>query len=286
LTMRQRLKDFWRLVAFNRETKAGFAIVAVFIFIAVLEGFLRDLILPYDPLKAFVGVPFSPPSLSHPFGTEELGRDMFSRIIAGTTNDALVSIAVIAFSFAIGGLLGSMAGYMGGLIDEFLMRVTDVFFVIPGLILAMVIVTVLGPSVLNLTIAIAVLWWPPYARLARSEALRIASANFVESAKLSGLSAPRIMFRHIFRMAMPTLLVYATLDIGTVVLTYSGLAFLGFSVSPPAPDWGVMVAQYEQFLFLDPWLPLIPAVVIVTVVIGFSLLGDGLKAALQQQRGR
>jgi peptide/nickel transport system permease protein len=284
--MNKRLSDFWKLVTFNRETKVGFAIVAVFMLTAFLEGILGNLMLPYDPLKTFVGVPFSPPSLSHPFGTEGLGRDMLSRVIAGTTNDAIVSIVVIAFAFAVGGLLGSMAGYKGGLIDEVLMRVTDVFFVIPGLILAMVIVTVLGPSILNLTIAIAVLWWPPYARLARSEALRIAKANFVESAKLSGLSAPRIMFRHIFRIAMTTLLVYATLDIGTVVLTYSGLAYLGFSVSPPAPDWGLMVAQYEEYLFFDPWLPLIPAVVIVTVVIGFSLLGDGLKAALQQQRGR
>jgi len=284
--MNKRLNEFWRLVTFNRETKVGFTIVAVFMATAIVEGILGNLILPYDPIRTFVGAPFSPPSLGHPFGTEELGRDMLSRVIAGTTNDAIVSVVVIVFAFVLGGLLGSMAGYRGGWIDEVLMRITDVFFVIPGLILAMVIVTVLGPSILNLTIAIAVLWWPPYARLARSEALRIASANFVESAKLSGLSTPRIMFRHIFRTAMPTLLVYATLDIGTVVLTYSGLAYLGFSVSPPAPDWGVMVAQYEEYLFFDPWLPLIPAVVIVTVVIGFSLLGDGLKAAMQQQRGR
>jgi len=284
--MNNRLNEFWRLVTFNRETKVGFTIVAAFMATAIVEGILGNLILPYDPIRTFVAAPFSPPSLGHPFGTEELGRDMLSRVIAGTTNDAIVSIVVIVFAFVLGGLLGSMAGYRGGWIDEVLMRITDVFFVIPGLILAMVIVTVLGPSILNLTIAIAVLWWPPYARLARSEALRIASANFVESAKLSGLSTPRIMFRHIFRTAMPTLLVYATLDIGTVVLTYSGLAYLGFSVSPPAPDWGVMVAQYEEYLFFDPWLPLIPAVVIVTVVIGFSLLGDGLKAAMQQQRGR
>jgi peptide/nickel transport system permease protein len=284
--MNERLQNFWKLVTFNIETKVGFVIVAAFMLTALIEGILGNLILPYDPVKAFVGPPFSPPSLFHPFGTEELGRDLFSRIIAGTSNDAIVSIAVIAFAFLVGGILGSMAGYKGGLMDELLMRVTDVFFVIPGLILAIVIVTVLGPSILNLTIALAVLWWPPYARLARSEALRLANAHFVESAKLSGLSTTKIMFRHIFRLASTTLLVYATLDIGTVVLAYSGLAFLGFSVSPPAPDWGVMVAQYEQYIFLDPWLPLIPAIVIVAVVVGFSLLGDGLKAALQQQRGR
>jgi peptide/nickel transport system permease protein len=283
--MNKRLLSFWRLVTFNRETKVGFVIVAVFTLTAIIVEIFGDLVLPYDPIKPFVGVPLSPPSLGHPFGTEELGRDMFSRIIAGTPNDAFVSITVIAFAFLVGGLLGSVAGYKGGLMDELLMRVTDVFFVIPGLILAMVIVTVLGPSVLNLIIALAVLWWPPYARLARSEALRLASAHFVESAKLSGLSSTRIMFRHIFRIAAPTLLVYATLDIGTVVLAYSGLAFLGFSAPPPAPDWGVMAAQYEHFIFLDPWLPLIPAAVIVAVVIGFSLLGDGLTTALRQRGG-
>ncbi len=282
--MHRRLGNLWTFVTFNYETKIGFLIVSIFVGSAILVAVFGDRILPYNPL-ATVGKTFLPPTFTHPFGTEDFGRDMLSRVIAGTPNDALVSFCVVGFSFFVGGVFGSTAGFRGGILDEILMRLTDIFFVIPGLILAIVIVSVLGPSVLNLTFALTVLWWPPYARIARSEALKLTNSSFVESAKLSGLSSSRILFRHIFRIASATLLTYATFDIGMVVLAYSGLAYLGFSVSPPAPDWGLMVAEYQQYIILYPWLPLIPAAVIVIVTIGFALLGDGLKVALQRERG-
>jgi peptide/nickel transport system permease protein len=253
--------------------------------VAIVEGIVGWSILPYDPLKTFTAAPFSSPSLAHPLGTEQLGRDVLSRIIAGTPIDAYVSFFVVGFSLLLGGFLGSIAGYAGGVWDEVLMRITDVFFSIPALMLAIVIVFVLGNGPVNIMITLALIWWPAYARLARSEALRLKNLNFVKSAKLSNLSSLRIIFRHIFKVSLTTMFVYATLDIGTVILVYSGLSYLGLSVRFPYPDWGIMVAQSEQFIFIDPLLALIPTIIIFIVALGFSLLGDGVKARVQQTRG-
>jgi peptide/nickel transport system permease protein len=283
--MKSRIEDFWKLVSFNSESKIGFVIVTVFVLVALVVGVGGFAILPYNPIQTFTAPPFSPPSLSHPFGTEELGRDVFSRMIAGTPIDAYVSFFVVGFSFIFGGVLGSLAGYAGGILEEVLMRITDVFFSIPALILAMVVVFVLGNGPVNVMVALALIWWPAYARLARSEALRLKNMNFVKSAKLSNVPTVKILFRHIYRVSLTTLLVYATLDIGTVILIYSGMSYLGLAVRVPYPDWGIMVAQSQQFIFIAPWIPLLPALIIFIVAFGFSLLGDGLKAAIQRQRG-
>jgi peptide/nickel transport system permease protein len=284
--MRKAVENLWRLVTFNTETKAGFIIVATFVLASIVVEVAGYRVLPYNPLKPFTGKPFSLPSLSHPFGTDNLGHDVFSGVVAGAPNDAMVSFFVVGFSFLVGGSLGSLAGYVGGLTDELLMRVTDIFFAIPSLILGMSIAMILGPSPVHIMIALAAIWWPPYARLSRGEALRLSNMPFVESAKLSGLPAHRIIIRHIFILTANTLLIYSTLDIGTVVLTYSGLSYLGLAVRPPYPDWGLMVASYQQYILYDPWLPLIPSAIVMIVAAGFSLLGDGLRTALQTERGR
>jgi peptide/nickel transport system permease protein len=279
------VKNALKYVTSNTESKIGFCIVSVFVVVAVLEGIFGNSILPYNPLKTFTAPPFSPPSLAHPFGTEQLGRDLFSRMIAGTPVDAYISFFVVGFALFLGGFLGSVAGYSGGPVDEVLMRITDVFFTIPTLLIAIVIVFILGTGPMNVMIALAIIWWPPYARLARAEALRLKNMNFVKSARLSNISTHRILLRHIFRVSLTTLFIYATLDVGTVILTYSGLSYLGLSVRFPQPDWGVMVAQAEQFIFFDPSLALIPAFIILIVALGFILLGDGVKAKIQQERG-
>ena len=279
------IKNALKLMTSNTESKIGFAIVSLFITVALVVGIVGWSILPYNPLKIYTAPPFSHPSLAHPFGTEQLGRDVFSRILAGTPIDAYVSFFVVAVALLLGGFLGSVAGYSGGLADEVLMRITDVFFTIPTLLIAIVIVFILGTGPVNIMIALAIIWWPPYARLSRAEALRLKNMNFVKSARLSNLSTLTILLRHIFRVSLTTLFVYATLDIGTVILTYSGLSYLGLSVRFPYPDWGVMVAQAEQYIFFDPSLALIPAIVILVVALGFILLGDGIKARVQQQRG-
>ena len=271
---------------FNLETKVGFVIVTVFIVTAIVEAIFGWSILPYNPIHLDLSARYLTPSLTHFFGTSDLGEDVFSRVIAGSPNDAMVSFFVVGLAFITGGLLGSLAGLRGGWVDEVLMRVTDIFFAIPSLILAMAIAVILGTSPVNLMIALSLIWWPPYARLARSEALRLSNAHFVESAKLSGLSIQRIVLRHIFPIAATTLMIYGTLDVGTLILTYSGLAYLGFAVRPPLPDWGADVANYQQAIATHPWLPLIPATIIVIVAVGFSLLGDGLRGALRHEQGR
>jgi len=275
-----------RMLLYKTETKLGFTIVVIFVLMSVAEAIGGYGILPYSPIGINLQQEFAPPSLQHPFGTNYIGTDLLSMIIGGAPNDAMVSFFVVGFSFIFGGILGSLAGYLSGWADEALMRVTDIFFAVPAIILGMAIAVVLGPSPTHTMIALGVIWWPSYARLARSEALKLSTMNFVESAKLSGISTGRIVLRHIYRMAIPTLLVFGTLDVGTVVLAYSSLAYLGLSVRPPQPDWGFMVSQYQQFIFQAPWLPLIPAIVIVIVAAGFSMLGDGLKEALQREMGK
>jgi peptide/nickel transport system permease protein len=283
---RGRWKTIWRLIKFNKETKIGFSIVAGFFAISLAEAIGGNAILPYNPLKTFVGPTLAPPSLLHPFGTTDLGMDLLSRIIAGAPNDAMVSVFVVFVGLAVGCLIGSFAGFKGGLLDEALMRVTDVFFTFPVLILGLAVTVILGVSPVNVMLALSVIWWPQYARLSRGEALRLSGANFVEAAKISGLPSYRIVIRHIIAVALPILLVYATLDVGTVVFTYAGLSYLGLAVRPPFPDWGAMISQYQDYLIRAPWLSLIPAAIIMIIAAGFSLLGDGLRAALQVERGR
>lgn len=281
-----RLAGFRRLLSYNTETKIGATIAIWFIGTAVVAAIGGRHVLPYSPTAINIGDAFKGPSLSHPLGTNYIGTDVLSQIIAGAPNDAMVSFFVVGFAFIFGGLFGALAGYLSGWFDEALMRITDIFFGVPAIVLGIAIAVVLGPSPVNVMFALSIIWWPAYARLSRSEALKLSQANFVESARLSGISTGRIVLRHIYRIAIPTLLVYATLDVGTVVLAYSGLAYLGLAVRPPYPDWGFMVAQYQNYLFKAPWLALTPAVIIVIVAAGFSLLGDGLREALQREVGR
>ena len=256
----------------------GILLMAVVVTVADLLG-VR--ITPYDPIQQNVGPPLAPPSLLHLMGTDNLGRDLLSRIIVATPNDVAVSLAVVGVALAVGAIIGSVAAFQGGLLDEALMRFTDVIFALPALVLAMAIGVTLGPGVTNMMVALMIIWWPPYTRLARGEALRVAHQNYIEAARLSGMGTARILFKHVFRSILLTLLVYATLDIGTVILVYSGLSYLGLSVRPPQPDWGEMVSSYQDYLITAPWLPVIPGFIIALGVIGFSLLGDGIRDALE-----
>ena len=282
----KRLNGTWKLLTGNFQAKLGLTIVVVFLLVATVEAIAGWGILMYDPVKINPGEAYLPPSLSHLFGTTNLGQDIFSQIIAGAPNDVLISFVVVSFACCVGGVLGSTAGYAGGIIDDLLMRVTDIFFAIPSIVLAVAISAILGPSLVNAMLALTVIWWPPYACLARSQALRLKNEHFIESARLSGIGTRRIVFRHILPVAAVPILVYATLDIGTVIIVYSGLAYLGLAVRPPYPDWGAMVARYQEFILSSPWMPLVPAIVILIVAAGFSMLGDGLREALQVEVGR
>lgn len=281
---KSRLFGSLRLLTQNKEALAGTVIVVGFMLIALMvsmSNLLGIQITPYNPIAQNVGPSLAPPSFTHLLGTDVHGRDLFSRIIVATPNDVAVSLAVVGVALTAGAIIGSVAAFRGGLLDEGLMRFTDVIFALPALVIAMAIGIALGPGVTNMMLALMIIWWPPYARLARGEALRVAHQNYIEAARLSGLGTVKILFKHVFRNIIVTMVVYATLDIGTVILVYAGLSYLGLSVRPPQPDWGEMVSSYQDYLITAPWLPVIPGFVIALGVIGFSLLGDGLRDALE-----
>ena len=282
-TVGRRARDVLHQVRKSKGMMVGFVIVAAYLVIAIsiyVSNLVGVRITPYDPIR-YQTAQFAPPSMAHLFGTDVLGRDVFSRILAATPTDMGVSLAVIATAFIFGGTVGAYAAYNGGILDEALMRLTDVFFALPGLVLAMVIAVILGPGTINMMFVLMIIWWPVYARLSRGETLKVIHQNFIEAARLSGLGKIKILIRHVLPNIFFILLVYATLDVGTVVLVFAGLSYLGLAVTPPAPDWGQMVNAYQDYLLSAPWLPLFPGLMIALGVIGFSVLGDGLRDVLE-----
>ena len=274
-----------KLLTRNTESIIGLAIVAVFLATALvveIADLLNLQITPYppNPPPNLVSPVFLPPSLTHPFGTDNLGRDLFSRIVSATPYDFTVGFVVVGSAILIGAILGGYAGLRGGILDELLMRFTDIFFALPVLLIAIVVGAVLGGGITNMMLALMVVWWPPYARLARGEALKVAHQNYIEASRLSGQKPRRILLRHVLPNISGTMLVYATLDVGTVILVYSGLTFLGLGYHPPTPDWGQMVSAYKDYVLSAPYLAIIPGLVISLGVVGFSLLGDGVKETL------
>ena len=272
------------LLNYNNETKLGFLLVSAIVVSAIVIALAGDSVLPYDPIKQNVGPPLGGPSLQHLFGTDILGRDVLSRILSATPNDVFVSFVVVGVSLLVGALLGATAGYRGGLLDEALMRYTDIIFAIPALVLAISIGVILGPGIIHMMYALLIIWWPPYARLARGEALRVSHQNYIEAAKASGIGSIRILTRHVMPNILTPMLAYATIDIGSVVIIYAGLSYLGLSIRPPLPEWGAMVSAYQDYLVSAPWLPIFPALVIGIVVVAFSILGDGLRDAVEAAR--
>jgi len=278
------IRNFFSLVFRNKEAAIGFGIVFVYlavVLVVAIAGALDLAVTPYDPLLQNVGPSLGAPSTSHLFGTDFLGRDVFSRVIWSIPNDFLVSFVVVAVALVVGCVIGAVAAFRGGLLDELLMRFTDVVFALPALVIAMVISVALGPGLTHMMIALLVIWWPPYARVARGESLIVAHQNYIEAARFAGQRTVGIIFTHVLPNISLTMLVYATLDVATVVLTYAGLSYLGLSVRPPAPDLGEMISTSQDYLISAPWLPIIPGVIIALAVVGFSLLGDGIRDALE-----
>lgn len=217
------------------------------------------------------------PSLVHLMGTDQLGRDILSRIIMGAQPALTISIVVVLIAAVIGIPLGAVAGYRGGWLDDLLMRITEVFQAFPPLLLAMVTVAILGPSLFNAGLALAICWWPWYARLVRAEARSLRERPFIEAARAIGVPTWRILARHILRNCMTPVLVQATVDVGAVVLAAGSLAFLGLGAQPPTPDWGLMVAEGRGQIFTSWWISTFPGLAIFATVLGFNLLGDALR---------
>jgi peptide/nickel transport system permease protein len=254
-------------------------IVLVAIFAPLLAPAPADAGTATHPLDVLRG-----PSAAHWFGTDQVGRDILSRVIYGTRVSPVIAIIVLAIACTIGVPLGVAAGFMGGWVDELIMRVTDVFLAFPPLLLALALAAVLPASLTSLTIAIAAVWWPWYVRLLRGQAASVAGRPYIENCRALGISRTRIIFRHILPNSITPLLVQVSLDIGGVILTASALSFLGLGAQDPTPDWGLMVAEGQSYFTPDWWLVTFPGLAILVTAFAFNLLGDGLRDLLDPKR--
>lgn len=274
--MRQPIRRTFEIIFSNWLSASGFLIVLIFVVIAVAYTILGNHILPYNPLKINLLDVNAPPSSSHLFGTDQLGRDIFSRIVAAMPIDIGLSIFIVLVSASIGLFLGTVAGYFRGLLEEVIMRLTDLFFAFPPLIMAMAIAATLGPSLVNAAFSIIFVWWPPYVRLIRGSTLQVSASDFITMSKVLNTRYLKILLKGILPNIITTLIVYATMDIGTAMLTLSTLGFLGIGIPVYQPELGLMSSILTTSLYIHPLEGLIPAVFIFLIVIGFSLMGEGL----------
>jgi ABC-type dipeptide/oligopeptide/nickel transport system permease subunit len=258
----------------------GLAVIGAWAVIAIFA----PLIAPYNPLAQQFTI-LAPPSAAHWFGTDELGRDVFSRVLYGARITLPLGVILVVTAMIIGSLLGGVAGYFGGWTDNALMRLADLVFAFPGIILALAIAAALGPQLRNAVIAVIVVSWPSYSRLVRSLVLSARSAQYVVASRLLGASGPRILFTDIRPNAAGPVLVLAALDIGNAVLLLSGLSFLGLGAQPPTAEWGAMVAE-GTLNFNDWWVGLFPGLAILTVVLAFNFVGDALRDQLDPRTAR
>ncbi len=264
--------------AILRSPLATAGLVLLLIFAA--SALLASMLAPYDPLDQQLLTRLKPPSLAHLLGTDQLGRDILSRLLFGARISLTVGLVVVGSAGAFGTLVGLIAGYADGLVDEILMRLTDIFFAFPPLILAMAIAGALGPSLNNAMIAIAVVTWPVYARLVRGQVLSLRQREFIIAARSIGATTPRILWRHLLPNTLAPILVQASFDMGGAILSAAGLSFIGFGAQPPTPEWGVMISEGRKFITTQPWLSLFPGLAILFTVAAFNLIGDGVRDLL------
>jgi peptide/nickel transport system permease protein len=273
------------LIKSSPLTLAGFLIVICLVIFALIAPH----VVPYPESimgKANLEERLQQPSITHIFGTDEMGRDIFSRVFYGCRLSLQIGVIVVVIAATIGVILGAFAGFFGGIIDFIIMRITDVFLSLPSLILALAIAAVLGSSLFNAMIAIALAWWPWYTRLVRAQTLSIREATFVEAARATGLGNLKIIYWHILPHCIAPIIVQATLDMGYVILTAASLGFLGLGAQPPMPEWGLMVSIGKQYFPTWWWNATFPGLAIFVSVLGFNLLGDSLRDMLDPKLRR
>jgi peptide/nickel transport system permease protein len=271
----------WLSLKANPLAVLGLAIIVLFVILSLLAPWLAT----HDPATQDLANRLSKPTAIHWFGTDELGRDIYSRILFGGRVTLGMVISVVILVAPIGLAVGCIAGYFGGIVDTVLMRVTDVFLAFPRLILALAFVAALKPGVESAVLAIALTSWPPYARLARAETLTVRGTDFIAAYRLTGASSWRIILRHIAPLCVPSLIVRVTLDMSSIIITAASLGFLGMGAQPPSPEWGAMIATAKRFLFEQWWVAVIPCIAILLVSLAFNFLGDGLRDVLDPKEG-
>lgn len=267
----------WLDLRRNPLAMIGLAIVIAL----VLVSAMAPLLATHDPFAQTLSDRLLPPGEGgHLLGTDELGRDIFSRVIHGA-GITLYIVALVAATAPIAGLVvGTVAGYLGGWVDVALMRLTDIFLAFPRLVLALAFVAALGPGIENAVLAIAITSWPPYARIARAETLTIRNSDFIAAIRLQGASQIRIIWGHVMPLCLSSVIIRVTLDMAGIILTAAGLGFLGLGAQPPTPEWGAMISAGRRFILDQWWVATIPGLAIFTVSLGFNLLGDGLRDVL------
>lgn len=270
--------EVWRRLKRNKMAVLGLVILIVLVLLALFA----DVIANYDNvvIKQNLAHRLQGPSAAHWLGTDEFGRDIFARLIHGTRVSLQVGIVAVGISIVIGGILGAVAGYYGGKLDNIIMRIMDIFLAVPSILLAIAIVSALGPSIINLMLAISISSVPSYARIVRASVLSIRDQEFIEAAKAIGASNTRIIFRHIIPNSLAPVIVQATLGVASAILSTAGLSFIGLGIQPPAPEWGSMLSGGRQYLRYAWWVTTFPGVAIMITILSLNLLGDGLRDAL------
>jgi peptide/nickel transport system permease protein len=266
----------WEVFGKNPAAVVGGLVVALL----VLVGLAGPWLTPYDPLELDLLATNSRPTLAHPFGTDDFGRDILSRVILGTRNTLGLAGGSVVLAGLLGVTLGLCAAYYGGWTDGVIMRVTDVLLAFPGLLLALVLVTIIGPSAATIVLVLAVTHLPRYARLIRGVVLTLRQREYVQAARVLGATSSRVMVRHLLPNSIAPLIVYATLDLGWMITAVAGLSFLGFGLQPPEQSWGSLLAEGRQFLALAPWIATFPGLAIAISVLALNIVGDGLRDAL------
>ncbi len=273
----------WRRLVRSPNLLVG---VAILVLVVGCAAFAHQ-IAPHNPIDQMFTDQLKPPSTAHPFGTDEFGRDIFSRCLYGARIALVVGVIADGIAMLLGVLLGTVAGYFGGRPDAAVMRVVDVMLAFPYLLLAMIVVAILGPSLTNAMIAIGIVYTPQFARVVRGAVLAIREQEFVEAAGAVGARAPRILARHVLPNVLSPIIVMATLTVGFTIVETAGLSFLGLGASPPTPEWGSMLATGRSYMLTAPWIATFPGLSILVTVVGFNLVGDGLRDLLDPRlRGR
>ncbi|HTV70425.1 MAG TPA: ABC transporter permease [Rhizobiaceae bacterium] len=266
--------------------KNPLAVLGLIIILAlILMAMFAPWIATHSATAQDLGARLQPPSAEHWMGTDELGRDIWSRVVYGARITLLIVALVAVLAAPVGLIVGAVAGYFGGWVDRILMGLTDIFLSMPKLILALAFVAALGPGIENAIIAIAIATWPSYARIARAETLTIRSSEFIAAVQLQGASALRVIVRHILPLCTSSMIIRVTLDMAGIILTAAGLGFIGLGAQPPLPEWGAMISRGRQFILDQWWVATMPGFAIVVVSLGFCFLGDGLRDVLDPKHG-
>jgi len=275
---RSQWAELWKNLKRNKMALFGLVILVIIVLLALFA----DQIANYDQvvIKQNLRMRLKPPSSAHWLGTDEFGRDIFARLVHGARVSLKVGILAVGIAIVIGGFLGAIAGYYGGKLDNVIMRVMDIFLAVPSILLAIAIVSALGPNLLNLMIAVSISSIPRYARIVRASVLSIRDQEFIEAARAIGASDARIIFRHIIPNSLAPVIVQGTLGVANAILSTAGLSFIGLGIQPPAPEWGSMLSGGRQYLRYAWWVTTFPGVSIMITILSLNLLGDGLRDAL------